>query len=174
MCMVPRCATHYRSMLAMAWSFQNLKFCSTIELYIEQVLDFLNMNLVETSSKRCGYVRPWAPHLRLPLTKKVREEIQNRQASNRCEMVKKTVKKDPANGSQKTQVSKSQLYIEIQIFRHEAYCLIHLTLLSTCFRSGGAHMRSSAAYPVPFGRFVAKEHMQAMDTWLQWLTGTAI
>ena len=31
-------------------------------------------------------------------------------------------------------------------------------------RSGGAQMRSSAAYPLSFGRFVAKEHLDAMDT----------
>ena len=81
--------------------------------YIEQV-KFLMLYLYKWKQVaydcQCGHMRPWAPHLRLPLTKLVREEIHKRQASKQCEMVKKTVKKDPATGSQKTQVSKSQWY----------------------------------------------------------------
>ena len=113
----------------------------------------------------CGHTRPWAPHLRLPLTKQVRAEIHKRQASNQCEMVKKTLKKDPATGSQKTQVSKSQWYtLKSKCVSILFKAFDHAVNLIRQFRSGGAHMRSSAAYPFPFGRFVAKEHMQVMDT----------
>ena len=107
---------------------------------------------------QCGHMRPWAPHLRLPLTKLVREEIHKRQASKQCEMVKKTVKKDPATGSQKnTSVEVSVVQIEIQMCQHPVQCIWPCCQLDQTFRSGGAHMRSSAAYPLQFGRFVAKE-----------------
>ena len=33
-------------------------------------------------------------------------------------------------------------------------------------RSGGRDLRSSAAYPKDFGRFIAREHLALMDAWL--------
>ena len=109
MCMVPSCVTQCRSMFTMTWWI--LKCCLTI---ISNKLKFLMLYLYKWKQVaydcQCGHMRPWAPHLRLPLTKLVREEIHKRQASKQCEMVKKTVKKDPATGTQKTQTSKSQWY----------------------------------------------------------------
>ena len=66
--------------------------------------------------------------------------------------------------SKNTSVEVSVVHIETQICQDAARCIWLGCQLDLTFRSGGAHMHSSAAYPLPFGHFVANEHMQAMDT----------